>query len=94
MIIKLLVISAIKVHIEPQRLEVDVGKSVTFNCTVRGGPLNQPVIWVKNGLSLMNESPFPSIGLNIDDRIRLIDSNVLYIRSVMRDDSGMCYSRP
>ena len=93
-IIKLVVISAIEVHIEPQRLEVDVGKSATFNCSVRGGPISLPVIWLKNGLPLINDSPFTSIALNIDDRIRLIDANVLYIRSVIRDDSGMCYIRP
>ncbi|CAG2165909.1 unnamed protein product, partial [Oppiella nova] len=87
-VIKLVVISTIGVHIEPQRLVVDVGKSATFNCSVRGGPINLPVIWLKDGLPLIRDPFSGGVGLNLDDRIRLIDSNVLYIRSVIREDSG------
>lgn len=90
-IIKLVVVSTIEVHISPARLEVDVGKSATLNCSVRGGPVSLPVIWLKNGQPLISDSPFASIGLNIDDRIRLIDANVLYIRTVIREDSGMLW---
>ncbi|XP_054160537.1 cell adhesion molecule Dscam2-like [Oppia nitens] len=86
-VVKLVIISAIGVHIEPQRLVADVGKSATFNCSVRGGPINLPVIWLKDGHPLLSD-PFSGIAINIDDRIRLIDSNVLYIRSVIRQDSG------
>ncbi|CAG2103860.1 unnamed protein product, partial [Medioppia subpectinata] len=87
-IIKLVVISTIGVHLEPQRLVVDVGKSATFNCTVRGGPINLPLVWLKDGILLITDPFSGGVGLNLDDRIRLIDSNVLYIRSVIREDSG------
>lgn len=83
-IIKLVVIAPIHSHIEPQRLEVDVGKSATFNCSVRGGAqINLPVVWLKDGRPVMSD-PF-----SIDDRIRLIDNNILHIRAVIREDSGM-----
>lgn len=85
-IIKLVIISAISVHIEPQRLEVDVGKSATFNCSQRGSPINLPVIWLKDGMPLISD---PFNNALTDGRIRLIEANVLHIRSVIREDSGM-----
>ena len=83
--IKLMVISTIVVHIEPDLLVADIGKSATFNCSLTGNPINFHVIWLKDGRPLITDAFSGAIN---DGRVRLIEPTLLNIRNVIREDAG------
>lgn len=83
--IKLMVISTIVVHIEPDLLVADIGKSATFNCSLAVNPINSHVIWLKDGRPLITDAFNGPIN---DGRVRLIEPSLLNIRNVIREDAG------
>jgi len=64
-------------QIIPPYQSVDIGSSVTFNCTFTGHPTPN-VEWFKNGIKIVPNS-----------QIRLLPNNVLYIKKVERNDKGI-----
>lgn len=83
--IKLVVISPLVLHIEPQTLQVDVGKQATFNCSLVGSTINLPVTWLKDARPLISDTFNNALS---EQRIRLIEPTLLHIRSVVREDAG------
>ncbi|RWS27565.1 Down syndrome cell adhesion molecule-like protein Dscam2, partial [Leptotrombidium deliense] len=76
----------LSVSVEPKRVEVDVGKSVTFNCTVTGTPVTS-IYWLKDRRPLIIDA-FESIAAE-SKRIFVQQPYALSIRSVNREDAGM-----
>ncbi|XP_023214188.1 Down syndrome cell adhesion molecule-like protein Dscam2, partial [Centruroides sculpturatus] len=67
----------LSVWLHPDPLTVEAGRSVTFNCSITGYPINS-VIWLKDQRHLLPNT-----------RIRLISNRLLHITSVQRSDQGM-----
>ncbi|XP_067138856.1 cell adhesion molecule Dscam1-like [Centruroides vittatus] len=67
----------LSVWLHPDPLTVEAGRSVTFNCSIAGYPINS-VIWLKDQRHLLPNT-----------RIRLISNRLLHITSVQRSDQGM-----
>ena len=88
--IRVYVIEPLQINIEPAKLIVDIGKPATFNCTVRGNPINYPLVWYKNGKLLVNDVYG---GLSMNNKIKKkkvisFHHNLLNIKSVSREDAG------
>lgn len=84
-------------------IRVELGHSLTLNCTVSGGPI-KAIEWLHNGRSIsssFNSQSVPigsnsvvsaknsAIGSDGNYRIRLISREVLHITKVTRADKGM-----
>lgn len=91
--INLVVTLELSVHVQPQKLEVDVGKSVSFNCSIHGSPVNS-IVWLKDRRIIFSDI-FGSLlaghqsSSHDGNRIRLLQPTMLNIRSVVREDAGM-----
>jgi hypothetical protein len=70
-------IAPLSAEIHPRMETVDVGKSVTLNCTISGTPIVS-VEWLHNGQPIVTNS-----------RIRLVSREVLHISNIERRDKGM-----
>lgn len=84
-VIRVQVVSPLEVFIEPKQAQVDAGRPSTLNCTSLGGPPIRPPIWYFNAkpmVDILREHLH-------DQRIRLIEPNILHISSVHREDVGM-----
>ncbi|KAH7642831.1 cell adhesion molecule-like protein 12 [Dermatophagoides farinae] len=84
-VIRVQVRSPLQVMIEPrQQIQVDAGRPITFNCTAIGGPPNRQPSWYFNGKNMLN-----IFREHVrDQRIRLIEPNILHISAVRRQDVG------
>lgn len=86
--IRVQVTSPLMVNIEPKHAQVDAGRSVTFNCSSTGGPIIRPPMWYYNGKSMIN-----IFREHVrDQRIRLIESHILHIAAVRRQDIGNIFN--
>ncbi|KAF7492736.1 Down syndrome cell adhesion molecule -like protein [Sarcoptes scabiei] len=82
--IRLLVNEPLSVQIEPRKAQIDAGRSLTINCSSNGDPPIRPPMWFYNGKSMIN-----IFREHVrDQRIRLIESNLLHIAAVRRQDIG------
>ncbi|OTF83836.1 cell adhesion molecule-like protein [Euroglyphus maynei] len=83
-VIRVQVRSPLQVSVEPRQAQVDAGRPITFNCTAIGGPPNRPPSWYFNGKNMLN-----IFREHVrDQRIRLIEPNILHITAVRRQDVG------
>lgn len=85
--IRVQVAAPLVVSVTPAQAQVDAGRPVSFNCSVAGGPAVKAPTWYYNAKPLgdiLREHIF-------DQRIRLIEPNVLHIASVHREDIGKLY---
>lgn len=88
--IRVYVIEPLQINIEPAKLIVDIGKPATFNCTVRGNPINYPLVWYKNGKLLVNDV-YGGLSMNnkiVPEKVISFHHNLLNIKSVSREDAG------
>ncbi|UXI20603.1 connectin-like [Sarcoptes scabiei] len=100
---QLIVRSPLIVQIGLPIIRVELGHSLTLNCTVSGGPI-KAIEWLHNGRSIsssFNSQSVPigsnsvvsaknsAIGSDGNYRIRLISREVLHITKVTRADKGM-----
>ncbi|KAG8198707.1 hypothetical protein JTE90_023478 [Oedothorax gibbosus] len=75
--IELIVEEPLRLTITPRELTMDVGRTATFNCNVSGSPVGA-IVWRKD-MRLLSSNP----------RVVLPTNNVLQIRQLKRQDSGM-----
>ena len=78
-----MILAPLQVKITPKVQSIDVGKSISLNCSVSGAP--QPSIeWLHNGNSI-----------SFGNRIRITSKDVIHLNSVERKDRGMyqCVAR-
>ena len=65
-------------EIIPNEITADVGSTIQFNCSFSGHPINS-IEWYHNAKPLYF----------LDNRIRLINKNILIITKVQRQDRGV-----
>ncbi|GIY19217.1 down syndrome cell adhesion molecule-like protein Dscam2 [Caerostris darwini] len=74
---ELLVEEPLRVNLSPQELQLDVGKSALFNCSVEGHPIGS-VVWKKDTRFIASNS-----------RVQFPTPTSLQLRQLKRQDSGM-----
>ncbi|XP_076346768.1 cell adhesion molecule Dscam1-like isoform X3 [Tachypleus tridentatus] len=80
----LIVTAPLQAFLEPKRLLVDAGSSVTLICNITGYPV-ETVYWMKDQRSLVAGN----------SRVRILSRDTLHLSSVGREDKGVyqCYSK-
>ena len=84
-VIRVQIVSALEVTVEPRQAQVDAGRPSTFNCSSKGGPPVKQPVWFHNTrpmVDILREHLH-------DQRIRLLEPHILHIASVHREDVGM-----
>ncbi|GFW14877.1 down syndrome cell adhesion molecule-like protein Dscam2 [Trichonephila clavipes] len=74
---ELVVEEPLRVNLSPQELQLDVGKSALFNCSVEGHPIGS-VVWKKDTRFIASNS-----------RVQFPTPTSLQLRQLKRQDSGM-----
>ncbi|GFU07322.1 down syndrome cell adhesion molecule-like protein Dscam2 [Nephila pilipes] len=74
---ELIVEEPLRVNLSPQELQLDVGKSALFNCSVEGHPIGS-VVWKKDTRFIASNS-----------RVQFPTPTSLQLRQLKRQDSGM-----
>lgn len=67
----------LRVNLSPQELQLDVGKTALFNCSVEGHPIGS-VVWKKDARFIASNS-----------RVQFPTPTSLQLRQLKRQDSGM-----
>ena len=62
----MLVTKPLRIQLSVSKPEAEVGKSIQFNCSINGSPINQ-VYWFKDGQPLLINADFRSLSLKTQD---------------------------